>query len=757
MRAECSPESHRFVSGDAVGIGNKARGLRLCAEVGIRVPPWFAIAAETARLQPWRHDQDFEKALLEQARCLAGDEGSALMVRSSTALEDSVESSHAGEFRSERVDGLSDLAAGIERVSEYKAKASLEKFWAGVVVQKYVAGIVSGVAFSSRPSGGTKDKFYCEFVDGGCEQLVRGDVTPRRASIDVRLGTVECLGSEGMAGMTPGMAGMTPELGRELGEWLHRLEAATGKPYDMEWVHDGTMLWCVQARPISRLSMDQQYLPAFCATSWFYDERFRVPVTPLTRSTLMPLIFKAALEDPVQMAGGKASAEDVFYYGGRPYVPHRFYRQMFEGVPRWLLTPSLRPLFPGRCRCTRGRVRGVGAAVSWGRRLWKVVESVPEWLGNRRAWRRFKRELQVELARLKRLPAPESAAWLEHWKLLDRWTERFLAIHRWSILLADCSNAVLELWLRLLQKKRAAALRRDFAAGLALPTREANRALVAVARGGAMTKEEFVERFGHRSESLDYAQPRWAERFAGDRIVEDFPLLSEVDGEEAGAQGGRLRWPLLSELMEMREQQRFEWERILALQRRMVVEMGARLCREKMVERPEDVWLLQWGELLGAMAGTLALDQRELEYRKHVHVVETTMRAPQFIPWADRAEAVSAGAVLKGLGASAGMARGPVIVIGDNDELYAQARKGSVLVMRSMSPADTPVLLGVRGVVLERGGLLSHAAIMAREYGIPLVTSVADATEVLRTGMVAIVDGDTGTVEFAWRSHDEQE
>ena len=43
--------------------------------------------------------------------------------------------------------------------------------------------------------------------------------------------------------------------------------------------------------------------------------------------------------------------------------------------------------------------------------------------------------------------------------------------------------------------------------------------------------------------------------------------------------------------------------------------------------------------------------------------------------------------------------------------------------MTNMSPADTPVLLGIAGLVLERGGLLSHAAIMAREYGIPLVTA----------------------------------
>jgi pyruvate,water dikinase len=65
-----------------------------------------------------------------------------------------------------------------------------------------------------------------------------------------------------------------------------------------------------------------------------------------------------------------------------------------------------------------------------------------------------------------------------------------------------------------------------------------------------------------------------------------------------------------------------------------------------------------------------------------------------------------------------------------------------------MSPADTPDLLGISGVVLERGGLLSQAAIMAREFGIPMLTGVAEVTEILRTGMLAVVDGDSGVIEF---------
>ena len=75
-------------------------------------------------------------------------------------------------------------------------------------------------------------------------------------------------------------------------------------------------------------------------------------------------------------------------------------------------------------------------------------------------------------------------------------------------------------------------------------------------------------------------------------------------------------------------------------------------------------------------------------------------------------------------------------------------RPGDILVTRATDPGWTPVFPLVGGLVLEEGGQLSHGAIVAREYGIPAVVGVADATTRLTTGQRVRIDGAAGTVEL---------
>ena len=105
------------------------------------------------------------------------------------------------------------------------------------------------------------------------------------------------------------------------------------------------------------------------------------------------------------------------------------------------------------------------------------------------------------------------------------------------------------------------------------------------------------------------------------------------------------------------------------------------------------------------------------------------------------------GALLgTGVPASPGVATGTVRVVrdpGDHPEFGA----GDVLVCATTSPAWTPLLAVAGAVVTETGGILAHAAIVAREFGIPAVVSVADATTRLADGVAVRVDGRRGTIE----------
>ncbi|WP_432523479.1 PEP/pyruvate-binding domain-containing protein [Kineococcus sp. SYSU DK006] len=101
--------------------------------------------------------------------------------------------------------------------------------------------------------------------------------------------------------------------------------------------------------------------------------------------------------------------------------------------------------------------------------------------------------------------------------------------------------------------------------------------------------------------------------------------------------------------------------------------------------------------------------------------------------------------LLSGTPASPGTATGPARTIRDLDD-FARFHAGEVLVCRSTSPAWTPLLARAAAVVTEVGGILAHAAIVAREFGIPAVTDAAGATGALTDGRPVHVDGTHGTV-----------
>ncbi len=100
-----------------------------------------------------------------------------------------------------------------------------------------------------------------------------------------------------------------------------------------------------------------------------------------------------------------------------------------------------------------------------------------------------------------------------------------------------------------------------------------------------------------------------------------------------------------------------------------------------------------------------------------------------------------------GVGVSAGIAKGPAKVLSNPSDLHA-FEKGYILVCPSTDPAWTPLFLNAAGLVMERGGMLSHGAVVAREYGLPAVVNISNATQNISDGQVIQVDGNQGTVSL---------
>lgn len=108
-------------------------------------------------------------------------------------------------------------------------------------------------------------------------------------------------------------------------------------------------------------------------------------------------------------------------------------------------------------------------------------------------------------------------------------------------------------------------------------------------------------------------------------------------------------------------------------------------------------------------------------------------------------EQPEAALLVAGTAAGRGIADGPARVLGGPDD-FSRFRPGDVLVCRTTDPAWTPLLVRAAAVVTEVGGMLCHAAIVAREAGIPAVVGATGARTALSDGQRVRVDGATGRV-----------
>jgi pyruvate,water dikinase len=113
--------------------------------------------------------------------------------------------------------------------------------------------------------------------------------------------------------------------------------------------------------------------------------------------------------------------------------------------------------------------------------------------------------------------------------------------------------------------------------------------------------------------------------------------------------------------------------------------------------------------------------------------------------WLRAQDGGAAGNELRGVAASGGVAEGPARVIRSIEEL-TEVETGEILVCPIVAPSWAPVFARIRAAVSDVGGIMAHAAIVAREYGLPAVVGTGFATQTIRTGQLIRVDGDKGVV-----------
>lgn len=341
----------------------------------------------------------------------------------------------------------------------------------------------------------------------------------------------------------------------------------------------------------------------------------------------------------------------------------------------------------------------------------------------------------------------------------------------------------------------AVAVRADASAGAALasPHFEVFRGALSPDLGARV--DAWLDRFGFRgSGELLLTEPSLQEvpdlllpllvryvRAAGDAGVESpvasFERQRSARERYTAALRGRLRGarrallPLFDLLVhatqtsvQLRERARFRQALLYTRLRGVALELGRRLVEQGALEEASDVFFLTHDELLTAGGGELAAMRPVVAARRAEHAALSALDLPDVftlpaggvVSPRDTIDASSEppGAVrdegdgsLHGVPASGGRVTGRAAVLGGLGDA-GKLEPGDVLVARQTDPGWAPLFFLVKGLVLERGGMLSHGSILARELGIPSVVGVREATSRIADGRTIAVDGEAGHVRF---------
>jgi pyruvate,water dikinase len=207
--------------------------------------------------------------------------------------------------------------------------------------------------------------------------------------------------------------------------------------------------------------------------------------------------------------------------------------------------------------------------------------------------------------------------------------------------------------------------------------------------------------------------------------------------------------------MGFREDTHFHATMVLPPLRRALLEMGRRLQAAGVLDDPAEVFHLRFDELCGMADGAAPTSDDRNRFR--AAVLSRAAKRQELAPFPmldlDRLFAhrkVARDVLLTGAGASCGSATGAVRIIRGPSE-FARLRSGDVLVCPYTNPSWTPLFQRSAAVVVDAGGMGSHAAIVAREYGIPAVMGTGNGSSTLTDGQRVTVDGTRGRVTAAHR------
>jgi phosphohistidine swiveling domain-containing protein len=758
--------------------GGKGGTLARLYQAGFPVPDGFVIlppafSGDEITSGGWEQVQ----AHLNQARHANGS--TPFAVRSSALSEDSSQASFGGQFETvlnvHTNEAIREAINTVrrsrhnERVQAYSQAKQMESdHEIAVVVQTLVQADISGILFTADPVTGSHLQMSGNFIHGLGEELVSGEVEPFTFTLS-RPG---------------GKYNGPPELkrfARRLFKLALRLEKKLEAPQDIEWSIAKNKLYLLQSRPITTLighdpatglwnsSQTGDYL-------WIGHEVFPDVMTPSTWSVFMDYM-------QADIAGMRA----IGNIGGRFYMNVSFTKALMNAF--------------GRSNADLMEHLAMAAvAVPEGVRIpdiplsrWALIKAMlPVMWRLLPLQRRLKRDFAQIISdnpatcadlRQRIRQADNGAA------LITLWREEAHPLFLNLVQLQDALNedyfnpflATKKTLTQLVGDDEAQAMLATLSGGSGLASMGPIVGLSRLAKG-EISRDEYAQLAGHRpAKENELAEKRpdedegWIDRQLAefeqspvdveammarrtaefDALWNDFSIHYPKEAQKLGKKLEQIR-----HAVERRELIRSELTRSLGVLRSWYLRAG------ELTGLGDGIFFLAYEEALDVLAGdddvaSTIPARREMHERLCALPPYPMIINGRFDPfqWAAdpnrRGDIFDAKAplpvaesdVIKGYPGSAGRVEGSVRFLTSPDEGH-ELQEGEILLAMTTNVGWTPIFPRAAAVITDVGAPLSHAAIIARELGIPAVVGCGDATRRLRTGDRVLVDGGRGTVEI---------
>lgn len=753
---------------DKKQVGGKAYMLAMMTQMGIEVPNGIILDAPPTESE------------LAEIKKFARDGQYSLAIRSSATGEDSKENSFAGQNSTFLyVDNDEDLISSIDKcfnsIHKESSKAYRKHFLGSdravpmnVVIQRMIDPKYAGVYFSKDPRG-KYSSWMIEYIDGVGEDLVSGKRTPtilseeNSFSVDI---------SEGQISMLVSFAQMVEEKYQD--------------DFDIEWAIDKNgKVYLLQARPITAKSSQSELnelakneierLEKSFSDDTVWDGQtfaeWTVSPTHLTTQVWRNSFNKGqAFDQALKKLGYLGFTEDdkeesildtVF---GRNYINLNKLGQMYFGPIPYSIEPYPRPHLQFHFSkvtpkvifntpVTLMRMLKVGLSINTHRQ-----EMIDE----------ASRELVELMTILKRPNSPSLYAGWSDEALDQRIRKEFHLFSKetllWPYVLISLAETTIQTLISLLKgsygdKEANELIKKWSGAGIQSETYKMGLYFKkACAR--LETRELFMAKYGHRGAGeLDLSAKRWVE--IGDDAFYEYSyeeyektknnhafLDVEAEIQEMKTFKKSLileEWKLLKQLLELREKWKSAILKPYSHLRYLFLEKSKRLG----LEDHNDIFWLEVEEVLNFDSSMLDLiskrrDEAQLFRKFNFSTVTSLTDIKNIIS----GPATHSANDYIGEGLSTGIVQGKVVVINDPTTWKdIEWPANAIVVTQSTDPGWTPIFTKASGIIVERGGVLSHCAIVAREMGIPAVSGISSCHLNFKGGEDVFIDGSSGTVK----------